>query len=1060
MMTPTAQSTATVSGSQAFLQQAHRNNWQRYLAQLSPGTTTRPLASWDYCILTAGNARQAEMVEHQLEMRRCAGLLPATTRFCVVADPEGLRIGSGGATLRILAALAGVGDAPLPDLAQLRDADITHNRILVIHSGGDSRRLPHCSATGKLFARIPRVLPDGRASTIFDEFLINLSGVAEQAAPGVLLVAGDVLLLFDHLQLSLRRHGVTGVAVAAPAAMGSRHGVYVGASTSQGRAAFLHKADPTTLVAAGAIDGDGNVQIDTGLVWLDVGAVRQMAALTALPAVAALCGLPQPNAAHLRANTPLNLYGDLLLPLADNTEQADYLLDAGDGPATPGLQAARQLIWPHLRGLPFGVARLQPAVFVHFGTSEEYWRMVVADPSLAQTCDWMRCVAAWPIATQNPARASHVAVNAALGPLGPDLQTGAVAGDTLLMVDSHLLHPPQTQGPAIIARVQSRHPLALQADTVLDQLPVAQGYVTRLFGLRDDPKRRYPHPDATYLNQPWQTWLGRWNGDPALIWPGLPAEERTLWHAQLFPIAADREQSLALTLPLQDPAHAPPGWQAAWQAAPRLSLASSFAQTDSRRLLNDIAALEDHIAATHLLDAVIQARPVAEMRSHVEAWDPTLRTPRLHLLQEWIGVLSPWRQIRGYKALAELHQDHRWDDKAFQVLAQMIEADTRRRMASLAAAPRPATRTEQSVRVQAAARIDFGGGWTDTPPYSLEAGGRVLNAAMTLRGRHPIVAEATWLDDTRLLLDSRDIDETLEPQWAGEVLAYADPADPFALLKAALVMQGIVPLGTPPQTPIAHLLRPLGRGLRLATQTSIPRGSGLGTSSIMAGAVLAALGHLLERPPAEAELFDQVLCLEQMLTTGGGWQDQVGGLVGGIHLVRSAPGLPQQLHVQPATLDPQTSAELAARLVLVYTGQQRLAKNLLRTVMGRWMARDPEMTACLVGIGDLAEQMHTALQRGDVDTFGTLIGEHWRINQRMDPGCTNPFINDLFDHMQPVMLGAKLAGAGGGGFAIVVTKSRDAVAELHARLVACYAGTSVALWPSAVAQDGLVISRH
>ena len=1064
------QAAPSAAGNQAFLQQAHRNNWQRYLAQLVPATATLPATAWDCCILTAGNAAQAAMVERQLELRRRAGLLPAATQFFVVADPDGLRIGSGGATLRILAALYGARERVPSDLAHLSGTDRSGQRILVIHSGGDSRRLPHCSATGKLFARIPRELPDGRASTIFDEFLINLSGVAGQAAPGVLLVSGDVLLVFDHLQLSLRRHGVTGVAVAAPAEMGTRHGVYITptATSASTRAAFLHKADLAMLEAAGAIDAEGHVQIDTGLVWLDTEAAHHLADLTAHPEVAALCGLPQPDAAYLRANTPLNLYGDLLLPLAANSEQAHYLTDTSDGPATPGLQAARRLIWSHLRDLPFTVARLQPAVFVHFGTSEEYWRMVCADPALAQTCDWSRRVAAWPTALPATlsAHEGYVAVNAAIGPLGagPSAGEGATPppspGAALLVVDSRLLHTPQTEGAAIIAGVHSRRAFTLGADLVLDQLPVAQGYVTRLFGLRDDPKRCYPDPSATYLNRPWQAWLDAWGGDPALIWPARPPEERTLWHAQLFPVAADPEQTLALTLPLQDPAHAPPEWRAAWQAAPRLSLASSFAQADSRRLLDELAALEDTIAAAHLLDAVIQARPVVTLRARVQAWEPALREARLQWLREWIAALPPLQQMRGYKALAELQQAHRWEDKAFQVLAQMIEADTRRRMAALAAPPRLTTSTSHGVRVQAAARIDFGGGWTDTPPYSIEAGGRVLNAAVTLRGRHPIVAEAVWLDSSRLLLDSRDIDETLEPQRAGEVLSYADPLDPFALLKAALVMQGVVPLGTPPQTPIAELLRPLGGGLRLSTQTSIPRGSGLGTSSIMAGAVLAALGHLLARPPADAELFDQVLCLEQMLTTGGGWQDQVGGLVGGIHLVRSAPGLPQRLLVQSTALDPATMDELAARLVLVYTGQQRLAKNLLRTVMGRWMARDPEMTRCLVAIGDLAEQMHAALQRGDVDSFGALIGEHWLVNQRMDPGCTNPFIDDLFAYIRPTLLGAKLAGAGGGGFAIVLTKSRDAVAELRRLLTERYAGTGVALWPSAIAQHGLVITRH
>ena len=84
----------------------------------------------------------------------------------------------------------------------------------------------------------------------------------------------------------------------------------------------------------------------------------------------------------------------------------------------------------------------------------------------------------------------------------------------------------------------------------------------------------------------------------------------------------------------------------------------------------------------------------------------------------------------------------------------------------------------------------------------------------------------------------------------------------------------------------------------------------------MAGAVLAALNHLTGNGLEYEALFDQVLCLEQMLTTGGGWQDQVGGLIGGIKLVTTEPGLPQILKWMPVTV----CQDLRERFVLVYTG--------------------------------------------------------------------------------------------------------------------------------------------
>ncbi|MGC8780553.1 MAG: fucose pyrophosphorylase domain-containing protein, partial [Anaerolineae bacterium] len=204
-------------GAAAFLQQAHRNNWQRYLASLAPDAR----AGWDLCVITVNDSRQAAMCRRQLEWRREAGLLPARTGFVVLPDPPSAcgRLGSGGATLHALRVALNsawtemVTRGEMPAIGR----PLAGDRILIVHAGGDAAGIPHCSVTGRLFARVPRELPDGRASTIFDELLISLSGLAGDVPPGVLIASGDVLLVFDHLQLSFRRSGVIGVAAAAPA---------------------------------------------------------------------------------------------------------------------------------------------------------------------------------------------------------------------------------------------------------------------------------------------------------------------------------------------------------------------------------------------------------------------------------------------------------------------------------------------------------------------------------------------------------------------------------------------------------------------------------------------------------------------------------------------------------------------------------------------------------------------------------------------------------------------------------------------------------------------------
>jgi fucokinase len=293
----------------------------------------------------------------------------------------------------------------------------------------------------------------------------------------------------------------------------------------------------------------------------------------------------------------------------------------------------------------------------------------------------------------------------------------------------------------------------------------------------------------------------------------------------------------------------------------------------------------------------------------------------------------------------------------------------------------------------------------------------------------------------------------------GEILAYNDPSDPFALLKAALVLVDLPKNASNPCRSVQELCRELGWGIRVTTQASIPRGSGLGTSSILAGAVLRALAGLMGHELTPPELFDRVLSLEQMLTTGGGWQDQVGGLLGGIKLITSEAGLQQKLKVQELSLSAAQWGELNSRLVLVYTGRQRLARNLLRNVMGRWMARDPETVRIQQTIAALALQMREALLKGDLSCCGELLSEHWECNKRMDASCTNSFIDGLFKTMAPFINGGKLAGAGGGGFAFVIAKDAERALALREVLAQKYRGTPLEVWECAIPEVGMIVDQ-
>ena len=158
-----------------FLRQSYLDSWTDYESSL-----TKPsFIKWDYLVLTASNEEQARTYREQIDYRLKQGRLPAGTHYAVLPDPDGKRVGSGGATLHVLNYIAGQERAKgkVGSTASSGTKPFQGLRILVIHSGGDSKRVPQYSACGKLFSPVPRELPNGFGSTLFDEFVIGMSGV-------------------------------------------------------------------------------------------------------------------------------------------------------------------------------------------------------------------------------------------------------------------------------------------------------------------------------------------------------------------------------------------------------------------------------------------------------------------------------------------------------------------------------------------------------------------------------------------------------------------------------------------------------------------------------------------------------------------------------------------------------------------------------------------------------------------------------------------------------------------------------------------------------------------
>jgi galactokinase/mevalonate kinase-like predicted kinase len=354
------------------------------------------------------------------------------------------------------------------------------------------------------------------------------------------------------------------------------------------------------------------------------------------------------------------------------------------------------------------------------------------------------------------------------------------------------------------------------------------------------------------------------------------------------------------------------------------------------------------------------------------------------------------------------------------------------------------------VHVSAPPRIDLGGGWSDTPPFCFDWGGTVLNCALEIDGTYPIETEIRRIPEPLIRCYADGHSAIAEYRSAEELLEPCGPGSVFSIPRAALRLHGLPVNGQR----LRETLADLGGGIEIRCQVRLPIGSGLGTSSILAATVIRALAAMSGRELDDHALSQAVMQLEQRMTTGGGWQDQAGGIFPGAKLLITGPGLRQRIRVQPLAWTASRQSDFCEHLVLYNTGIQRVAKDLLRQVVSRYLARETATIQVLHSIKTLAVEMSYAMAEGDWKHLGELLDRHWQLNQVLDPHTTNAPINAILDRARPYIHGAKLAGAGGGGFLMLLARDADAATALRAAL-SLEAPEQGAFVPYRIAEEGL-----
>ena len=375
-------------------------------------------------------------------------------------------------------------------------------------------------------------------------------------------------------------------------------------------------------------------------------------------------------------------------------------------------------------------------------------------------------------------------------------------------------------------------------------------------------------------------------------------------------------------------------------------------------------------------------------------------------------------------------------------------------------APRKSVYDDQIVWGRSPVRIDLAGGWSDTPPYCLMEGGTVINIAIELNGQPPLQTYVKPCHEPHIVLRSIDLGAIEIIDTYEQLAQYNKVGSPFSIPKAALALAGFLPEFSKERFPsLRAQLEAFGCGIELTLLSAIPAGSGLGTSSILASTVLGAVSDFCSLAWDKNEIGHRTLILEQLLTTGGGWQDQFGGVLGGVKLLQTQRGFNQSPIVRWLPDNLFTQAEYQPCHLLYYTGVTRTAKHILAEIVRRMFLNHHDQLLQLRQMKEHTLEMYEAIQRQDFVQTGRLIRRTWQQNQQIDSGTNPPAIEQLTRLIDDYCLGYKLPGAGGGGYLYMVAKDPEAAARIKQTLADNRPNANARFVDMTLSAKGLQVSR-
>lgn len=875
----------------------------------------------------------------QTVFHRITGL--STDEYFCTCDPEGHRIGSGGGTAWLLKQAC---------LAEKADGDfaewLSKEKRILVHAGGQSRRLPAYAPSGKVLAPIP-VFRWERGQRLSQDLLslqLPLYERMMQVAPeglNTMIVSGDVLVRTSQPLGRLPQADVVCYGLWLDAAVAKNHGVFV--ADRRTPQVLKQMRQKPSIEELHDLQKQHYYLTDIGVWLLSDRAVKLLME-------------------RCVAGNFYDLYSDFGRALG-----TDPLLDD-----------------PELCELTVAVVPLAGGEFYHFGTSRE---MISSMEKLQNVVSDQRQI-------MHHDRKPHMSIfvqNAVT-------KLPFTSENTEVWIENSCIgsHWTLKSNHVLTGIPENDWTVSLESGQCIDVVPIGEDdYAVRIYQMDDrfdgaeQQRKQFPVMKREEI--------GAYLSSRSLAsYPLLSAEEISS-QANLQRLFQQREQFRSQN----------------WPALAKNWEHSVFYQLD----LDDAAReFEKH----HI--------PMPEPLS-----DDTSLMTRIHDAMFRGDAEKAFGLLR--KGLTE------------QALMQPQQ-------------PRCAVCQDQIVWSRSPLRIDIAGGWTDTPPYCLLEGGNVVNVAVELNGQQPLQAYVKPSREPHIILRSIDLGATEIVETYEELLAFDKVGSPFSIPKAALALAGFVPqFSAERYSSLRQQLEAFGCGIELTLLSAVPAGSGMGTSSILASTVLGGISDFCSLAWDKNEISWRTSVLEQLLTTGGGWQDQFGGVLGGVKLLQSSPGFEQAPLVRWLPSEVYTQPEYKACHLLYYTGITRTAKHILAEIVRRMFLNSHEQTLLLRQMKEHAMEMYDAIQRQDFVQMGRLVRTTWQQNQLLDSGTNPDAVRRLTEKIDDLCLGYKLPGAGGGGFLYMVAKDPECAARIRQTLTENRPFANARFVEMSLSTTGLQVSR-